>query len=211
MIDAKRKAIIFLTISFLLAVVTAGFIIVQINDAQKKLGSTIKVAAASKDIKSYHEIDESDVSWVELPATSAHESFITDVDKEDLEEAIAVVNLKEGELLTDSLVRQKLDIPSDERVVWLNATEIVLMDQEVTVGDLVDIVIVSKNAEDKLETKRTLESVPVVQVEEQDEGAPRVKVALSIKDAEDVIYYQNAAVQIRVLRVNQASAGKEEV
>lgn len=209
MIDAKRKAIIFLTISFLLAVATAGLILVQINEAQTKLGKTVQVAAASKNIKSYHEIGDSDVTWVELPATSAYDSFITS--EQELEEAISVVNLKEGEILTNSLVRKKLDIPVNERVVWLNATEIVLIDQQVAEGDMVDIVIVSKNAEDKLETKRTLENVPVVQVEEQEEGTPRVKVALSIKDAEDIIHFQNAAVQIRVLRVNQASAGKEEV
>lgn len=209
MIDAKRKAIIFLTISFLLAVVTAGLILVQINEAQKKLGKTVQVAAASKNIRSYHEFGESDVTWVELPATSAYESFITS--EKELEEAISVVNLKEGELLTDSLVRKKLDIPANERVVWLNATEIVLIDQQVAEGDRVDIVIVNKNESDQLETKRILENVPVVQLEEQEEGSPRVKVALSIKDAEDVIHYQNAAVQIRVLRVNQASAGKEEV
>ncbi|MEQ2527467.1 hypothetical protein EKG37_01895 [Robertmurraya yapensis] len=209
MIDAKRKAIIFLTIAFLLAVVAAGLILVQINEAQTKLGKTVQVAAASKNIGSYHEIGESDVTWVELPATSAYESFITS--EQELEEAISVVNLKEGELLTNSQVRKKLDIPANERVVWLNATEIVLIDQQVAEGDRVDIVIVTKNAEEQLETKRILENIPVVQIEEQTEGAPRVKVALSIEDAEAVIHYQNAAVQIRVLRVNQASAGTEGV
>lgn len=208
MIDAKRKAIIFLTISFLLAVVTAGLILVQINEAQTKLGKTVQVAAASKNIKSYHEIGDSDVTWVELPATSAYESFITS--EQELEEAISVVNLQEGEILTNSLVRKKLDIPANERVVWLNATEIVLIDQQVAEGDMVDIVIVYED-QDQLVTKRIFENVPVVQIEEQEEGASRVKVALSIKDAEDVIHYQNAAVQIRVLRVNQASAGKEEI
>lgn len=209
MIDAKRKAIIFLTISFLLAVVTAGLILVQINEAQTKLGKTVQVAAASKSIQSYHEIADADVTWVEMPATSAYESFITS--EQELEEAISVVNLEEGELLTNSLVRKKLDIPANERVVWLNATEIVLIDQQVAEGDRVDIVIVTKNAEEQLETKRILENIPVVQIEEQAEGAPRVKVALPIEDAESVIHYQNAAVQIRVLRVNQASAGTEGV
>ncbi|TKC17071.1 SAF domain-containing protein [Robertmurraya kyonggiensis] len=209
MIDAKRKAIIFLTISFLLAVVTAGLILVQINEAQTKLGKTVQVAAVSKSIQSYHEIGDADVTWVEMPATSAYESFITN--EQELEEAISVVNLEEGELLTNSLVRKKLDIPANERVVWLNATEIVLIDQQVAEGDRVDIVIVTKNAEEQLETKRMLENIPVVQIEEQAEGAPRVKVALPIEDAESVIHYQNAAVQIRVLRVNQASAGTEGV
>ncbi|RYI25293.1 hypothetical protein EVU96_24410 [Bacillus infantis] len=208
MIDSKRKAIIFLTLSFLLALIAAGVILVQINQTQQKLGKTIAVAAASKDITSYHEIEESDIKWVELPQSSAYESFITD--EKDLKEAITVIDLKEGDLLTSTLVRKKLDIPADERVVWLNATEIVLIDQLVAEGDLVDI-IVTQEIKGALKTNRILENIPVVQVEEQEEGAPRIKISLSIDQAESVIHYQNSAVQIRVLRVNQAMSGTEEL
>lgn len=205
MIDAKRKAIIFLTLSFLLAVATAGVILMQITEAQKKLGKTVAVAAAAKNIGSYREINESDITWVELPETSAYESFITD--EQDLKEAISVVEIEEGDLLTSSLVRKKLDIPENERVVWLNATEAVLIDQEVAEGDLVDLVVARNDENDKLVTERFLNNIRVVQVEEVQEGAPRVKIALSIEEAEQVIHFQNSAVQLRVLRVNQASAG----
>ncbi len=205
MIDAKRKAIIFLTLSFLLAVATAGVILMQITEAQKKLGKTVAVAAAAKNIGSYREIKESDITWVELPETSAYESFITD--EKELKEAISVVEIEEGALLTSSLVRKKLDIPENERVVWLNATEAVLIDQEVAEGDLVDLVVARNDENDNLVTERFLNNIRVVQVEEVKEGAPRVKIALSIEEAERVIHFQNSAVQLRVLRVNQASAG----
>ncbi|MFC0477339.1 hypothetical protein ACFFHF_19265 [Robertmurraya beringensis] len=205
MIDAKRKAIIFLTLSFLLAVATAGVILMQITEAQKKLGKTVAVAAAAKNIGSYREIKESDITWVELPETSAYESFITD--EKELKEAISVVEIEEGDLLTSSLVRKKLDIPENERVVWLNATEAVLIDQEVAEGDLVDLVVARNDENDNLVTERFLNNIRVVQVEEVKEGAPRVKIALSIEEAERVIHFQNSAVQLRVLRVNQASAG----
>lgn len=205
MIDAKRKAIIFLTLSFLLAVATAGVILMQITEAQKKLGKTVAVAAVAKNIGSYREIKESDITWVELPETSAYESFITD--EKELKEAISVVEIEEGALLTSSLVRKKLDIPENERVVWLNATEAVLIDQEVAEGDLVDLVVARNDENDNLVTERFLNNIRVVQVEEVKEGAPRVKIALSIEEAERVIHFQNSAVQLRVLRVNQASAG----
>ncbi|MDZ5474430.1 hypothetical protein SM124_22300 [Bacillus sp. 31A1R] len=202
MIDAKRKAIIFLTIAFLLAVAAAGVILVQIQEAQQKLGKTVLVAVAKEDIKSYHEIKETDYDWVELPENSAHDSFIKN--EQDLRGVISVVELKKGDLITGSLIRRKLDIPTNERVVWINATEIVLIDQLVAEGDLVDIVAVYKDEKEKVQTERILSNIQVVQIDKGKEGKQRVKVALSIEDAERVIHEQNTAVQLRVLRVNQA-------
>lgn len=209
MIDSKRKAILFLTISFLLALVAAGVILVQINQAQEKLGKTVAVAAVKEDVKSYYELTAKDIEWIQLPKASAQKGFITD--EKDLEEVITVVNLNGGDLLTKNLVRKKIDIPENERVVWLNATEIVLVDQQtIAPGDLVDI-IVTTGKEDKMQTKRIFQNIYVVEVEELDEEPPRVRISLPIEDAESLIHYQNSAKQIRVLRVNQASSGKQEL
>lgn len=208
MIDSKRKAIIFLTISFILAVVTAGVVLVQISQAQERLGETVEVASVSKDVPSYREINMKDIEWVKLPKNSAYSSFITD--KSDLEEVITIVNLKSGDLLTKNLVRKKLDIPVNERVVWLNATDIVLIDQQVAEGDLVDV-IVSREVERKVETKRLLSNIKVVQIEKVVEGGESIKISLPLEQAEKLIHYQNFAQQIRVLRVNQVNDKQEEV
>ncbi len=208
MIDSKRKAIIFLTISFILAVVTAGVVLVQISQAQERLGETVEVASVSKDVQSYRELDMNDIEWVKLPKNSAYSSFITD--KSDLDEVITIVNLKSGDLLTKNLVRKKLDIPANERVVWLNATDLVLIDQQVTEGDLVDV-IVSREVEKKVETKRLLSNIKVVQIEKGAEGSESIKISLPLEQAEKLIHYQNFAKQIRVLRVNQVNDNKEEV
>jgi Flp pilus assembly protein CpaB len=221
MIDAKRKAIILLTIAFLLAVAAAGVIVVQISNTQERLGKTVEVAAAAKDIYSNQEINiENDIKWVELPATSIYESLITkDEAKKVFENSITVVDLDEGELITDSLVRDRLNIPENERVVWLNATETVVLDQVVTEGDYVDIVVVFQDPAQQVQTKRVLTNIPVVEVDEnnkkedQEKAADeensasieRVKVSLPITDAEMVIHHQNTAIQMRVLRVNQAA------
>ena len=203
MIDSKRKAIIFLTISFILAVVTAGVVLVQISQAQERLGETVEVASVSEDVPSNSAIDMKDIEWVKFPKNSAS-SFITD--KSELEEVITLVDLKEGDLLTKNLVRKKLDIPANERVVWLNATDIVLEDQQVKVGDLVDI-IVSRELERKVETKRLLSNIKVV--ERDKEGG--IKISLPLEQAEKLIHYQNFAKQIRVLVVNQVNDNKETV
>lgn len=200
MIDSKRKAIIFLTISFILAIVTAGVVLVQISQAQERLGEMIEVASVGKDVSSYTEIKADDIEWVKFPRTNAYSSFITD--PKDLEDVISVVNLKSGDILTKSLVRKKLDIPANERVVWLNATDIVLIDQQVAEGDLVDV-IVSREIEKSVETKRLLSNIKVVQIEKGIEDTESIKISLPIADAEQLIHYQNFAKQIRVLRVNQ--------
>ena len=110
----------------------------------------------------------------------------------------------EGELITDSLVRDRLNIPENERVVWLNATETVILDQDVTEGDFVDIVVVFQDPAQQVQTKRILTNIPVVEVdenndkkddkEEADRENPasnnRVKVSLPITDAEMVIHHQ---------------------
>ncbi|MCF6139552.1 Flp pilus assembly protein CpaB [Pseudalkalibacillus berkeleyi] len=206
MIDAKRKAFIFLTLAFILAVVAAGFIINQIQMAQDSLGETVKVAAADTDIQSYTSINESDIEWVEMPMTAQVDSFIKKSD--DMKDSITIVNLKEGDLVTKSVVRKKIDIPADHRVVWLNPSENVLVDQGVAEGDLVDVISVLKNKEG-VTTERLLQNIKVVQFEEKKEGPPAIKVSLSVTDAEKLIYTQNAAKQIRVLRVNQVTKSSE--
>lgn len=206
MIDSKRKAILFLTISFILAIVTAGVILVQISQAQNRLGEMIEVASVKKDISSYTEITPNDIEWVKFPKSNAYDSFITD--EIDLEDVITIVNLKSGDILTKNLVRKKLDIPANERVVWLNATDIVLIDQQVTEGDLVDV-IVSREIEKSVETKRLLSNVKVVQIEKGLENTQSIKISLPIAEAEQLIHYQNFAKQIRVLRVNQVGENPE--
>ena len=206
MIDSKRKAIVFLTISFILAIVTAGVVLVQISQAQDRLGEMVEVASVGTNVESYTEINPKDIEWVKFPRTNAYSSFITDA--KDLEDVISIVNLEPGDILTKSLVRKKLDIPANERVVWLNATDIVLIDQQVAEGDLVDV-IVSREIEKKVETKRLLSNVKVVQIEKGIENTESIKISLPISEAEQLIHYQNFAKQIRVLRVNQV--GDEEV
>jgi pilus assembly protein CpaB len=205
MIDAKRKAIIFLSIAFILAIVTAGLILNEIKQAQTAMGETVKVAAANEDIKSYSSIKSSKIKWIDMPKSSVVSSFITKPKGTDLEKKIALVDIKQGDIITDNLLRAKVDIPADHRVVWLNPTENVLIDEDVTSGDLVDV-IVSTEEKEGLKTQRLLKNVSVVYSESMETKdktkATKLKVSLNVNDAEQLIHYQNKAKQIRVLRVN---------
>ncbi|WP_416730343.1 Flp pilus assembly protein CpaB [Fictibacillus sp. JL2B1089] len=205
MIDAKRKALIFLVVAFILAVVTAGVVLNEIRKAQQNLTETTKVAALEGDIKSNEAITSSKIKWVEIPKNAAVSNFIQS--QGDLKNQVVLTDMSGGDILTKNVLRSKIDISKGHRVVWLNPTENVLIDENVTEGDRVDI-IVSWEEKNAMTTKRELRRVSVVEVNDDIEVDKNkkinvIKVSLSIEDAEKLIHYQNTAKQIRILRVNE--------
>ncbi|CAM4220872.1 SAF domain-containing protein [Lederbergia lenta] len=207
MIDAKRKAFIFLIIAFILAIVTGWFISNQVTLAKESMGQSVKVAVAKKKVPAYTEISEDMVDWINIPKSSGLSSFITN--KKELEDHLSIVNLSKGDLITKNIVRSRVDIPEDHRIVWLNPTQNVLMDQEIFIGDKIDIIASYKATEGAgVETKRILNNIDVIQSEEvtmpkEQTSGTALKVSLTLPQAEQLIHLQNTAEQIRVLRVNQ--------
>ncbi|SFE74165.1 Flp pilus assembly protein CpaB [Alteribacillus iranensis] len=207
MLDAKRKAMIFLAAAFIFAVLATALILNEIRNAQASIGETIKVAVADEDIPTYTELKEDMVSWEEVPASSSISSYVREAS--ELEGSISIVPVKKGDLLTKNIVRSSLEIPQDHRVVWLNATDNVVMDQAIAEGDQVDIVVTYSSSSSDTRTRRLFKSVDVVQraePEEEEDIPASLNVSLPIEDAEDLIHYQNTADQIRVLLVNQVQS-----
>jgi Flp pilus assembly protein CpaB len=205
MVDAKRKALIFLVVAFILAVVTAGVVLNEIRKAQQNLTETTKVAALEGNIKSNEAITSSKIKWVEIPKNAAVSNFIQS--EGDLKNQVVLTDMKNGDILTKNVLRSKIDISKGHRVVWLNPTENVLIDENVTEGDRVDIVV-SMEEKNVMTTKRALKGIHVVEVDddveiEKNKTTSVIKVSLSIEDAEKLIHYQNTAQQIRILRVNE--------
>jgi Flp pilus assembly protein CpaB len=205
MVDAKRKALIFLVVAFILAVVTAGVVLNEIRKAQQNLTETTKVAALEGNIKSNEAITSSKIKWVEIPKNAAVSNFIQS--EGDLKNQVVLTDMKDGDIVTKNVLRSKIDISKGHRVVWLNPTENVLIDENVTEGDRVDIVV-SMEEKNVMTTKRALKGIHVVEVDddveiEKNKTTSVIKVSLSIEDAEKLIHYQNTAQQIRILRVNE--------
>ncbi|MCR2823697.1 Flp pilus assembly protein CpaB [Lederbergia panacisoli] len=207
MISAKRKAFIFLTIAFLLAIMTGWFINSQVSEAKELMGQSVKVAVAKNDVSAYTEITPEMIDWLSIPKSSAVSSFLTS--EKEMEDHLFIVNMKKGDLITRNLIRSRVDIPEGYRIVWLNPTENVIMDQEIFVGDKVDIISSFKSDnEGRIETKRIMNNIDVIQsesiqLEDKNNTGMAIKVSLTIQQAEQLIHMQNTADQIRVLRVNQ--------
>ncbi|MGY4689002.1 Flp pilus assembly protein CpaB [Salibacterium sp. K-3] len=211
MLDAKRKAMIFLAAGFILAVLATALILNEIRNVQASLGETIEVAVADEDIPTYTEINEDMISWEEVPASTDIESYVREAS--ELESSISIVPVKQGDLMTKNILRSAVDVPDDQRVVWLNATENVVLDQAVAEGDQVDIIVSYSSSNSDQRTRRLFTSVDVVQRTEPDEEEDipaSIKVSLPIEEAEDLIHYQNTAEQIRVLLVNQVQTNPNE-
>ncbi|TMN23275.1 hypothetical protein FH966_10420 [Lentibacillus cibarius] len=203
MVDAKRKAFIFLLLAFILAVIAGGLIINQLQAIAESSGETetITVATAAKNINSYEKLQSGDIAWTEIPVTEQSGNFIEN--KSQIDDAMIVVDMEKGNFITSNILRTTHSIPSDHRIVNLNVTDNVIMDQDVAPGEKVDIIVVYKKDGNML-SERLFSGVSVVQMEKVDnqEAKPAVKVSLTVEKARQLIYYQNVAEQIRVLRIN---------
>ncbi|MDQ0337880.1 pilus assembly protein CpaB [Caldalkalibacillus uzonensis] len=200
MIDAKRKAFVFLTLAFILAVITGALILNEVRSIQADM-VMVKVAVAKQDLPTYTLISPDIVDWVEIPYSENMSSFVTQ--EADLEDAIVIVNLSKGDLITRNILRSQMDLPDNHRVIWLNATNNVVMDQAVAEGDTVDIIITYQEGNSGLQTTTMFKNVSVVQRIDHEEGADEIKISMSQEDAERFIHFQHTAEHIRVLLVNQ--------
>ncbi|RPF50071.1 SAF domain-containing protein [Aquisalibacillus elongatus] len=202
MVEAKRKAFIFILLAFILAIIAAGLIIQQLQAIAESTSQTIEVAVASEEIDSYEEFNDSNVDWVDVPLTDQAENFIQQ--KSDLEDSISIVNLEAGNYITSNMVREKSSIPPNERIVRLDATDNVMKDEAIGEGDNLDIIVVY-DTDEGTTVSPAFRDVPVVEV-----NGEEVLVRMDIEVAQELIYYQNIAKQIRVLRVSNSNAQVEE-
>lgn len=200
MLDTKKKAFIFLSIAFLLALLTASLFLNEVRKMQSSI-QTVTVAVVKQEIPTYTAIESEYIEWVEIPRTDNLSAFVTR--ESELEQTMSIVNLKKGDFITKNILRSTLDIQNDHRVVWLNATNNVVMDQPVTEGDLVEIIITFDEKDSGLITKITFEEVMVVQRVEREGESDVIKISLPLEDVESFIHYQHTADRIRVLLANQ--------
>ncbi|MBT9283091.1 MAG: Flp pilus assembly protein CpaB [Hydrogenibacillus schlegelii] len=200
MLDARRKAIIFFVLALAMATIASAIIVNEWNKVRSAWGETVRVAVAAVDIQPYTAITPEMIDWQALPKQFVTTGFITEAQK--LKDSIALVEIQKGDFLTPNIIRARADLSPGERIVWLNISNNVFLDQIVAPGDRVDL-IVTHQEEGKLVTERLFSDVLVIQRDTDDKGKMVVKVVLPLSEAERLIYYQNTANQIRVLLSDQ--------
>lgn len=200
MLESKRRAIIFLTLSLLLAV-AAGFLFLQkVSAINSELGGMTKVYVAAGDIASRTVIQPNQVSTMEIPNRFVNEAHITDVS--ELANRVSVVPLSEGELITSSMIKPVESVrEEDNRIVTMTQTERVRFDERLEALDRVDI-IVSHKFDGNSKTEIFMKDVLVAGEVKSDGNFSGIAVEIPTEEAPKLIHMQNYADSIRILKAN---------
>jgi pilus assembly protein CpaB len=204
MLESKRKAILFLSLSFLLALAAGILFLGKVKDLNSDLGGRTKVYIAAADIASRTPIEPSQVMTVELPNRFVTESHITDV--RELVNKVFVVPMSKGDLITKNVVKPISNVQNEKnRLVAIFENDKVHFDQEVDAQDRIDI-IVSHKFNEQPKTEVFMKDVLVSAVPP---GKEFTGVAVEVKeeDAPRLIHMQNYAESMRILKAN---VGKED-
>ena len=202
MLKAKRRAIILLVISFLLALV-AGFMYVQkMGQLDQEMGEKMTVYVAAKNIASRKVITQDDIETIELPKKYVTSSHITKI--KELQNKVSVVPLSKGDLVTKNMLKQAVNLQKENtRLVTLQASEKVGFDQAVESLDRVDIVVSDKAKEGGVtETTMFMKDVPVVMVSKDKDKFLGIAVEVPVEEATKLIHAQNYAQSMRILKAN---------
>lgn len=205
MLETKRRAITFITISIILAAI-AGFMFLQkVKALNAELGGMTKVYVSSTDIPSREVITPEQVNVIELPNKFVTSSHI--VDPEDIANKVSVVPLSKGDVITKNLLKPVSNVANENnRLVALFSSDKVSFDQELDNLDRVDI-IVSHNFDGKAKTEIFMSDVLVYGVSKSDNKFNGVALEVPRETAPELIHMQNYADSLRVLKAN---VGKEQ-
>lgn len=209
MFESKRRALIFMVLSFILAAIAGMLFYNKYQQLNSDLGKMTDVYVAGKNIPSRQIIKPDDVVTVEIPNRYVTDGHILSL--EQLENQVSIIPLKEGDLITHNILKPYTELTADgmRLVELLIDNGNVHFDEELEYLDRVDI-IVSHSFEDDPVTELFMRDVPVHKIINDDEGLRGVALEVSTEDAPELIHMQNYADYLRVLKSGAAETGKVE-
>ena len=211
MLESKRRAIIFIMISLLLAL-TAGFLVMKkVGAMNDNLGTMENVYVAKKEIPSRTLIQPSDVMVIEIPKRYLADYHITD--PQDLMNKVSVIPLSNGDLIMKGMLKQVSNVMNEKnRLITLMGSDRVVFDQELETLDRVDI-IVSHKFNGKEETSIFMQDVKVateISSGEKNETFKGVQLEVPLEKAPELIHMQNYADSVRILKANVGTGTQVE-
>lgn len=209
MLESKRKAIIFIVLSILLAL-TAGFFVLQkVRALNSELGGMTEVFIASENINSRALLEPEQVTTMSIPNKFVTESHITKVD--DLKNSVSIVALKEGDIITENMIKPYSNVSNaDNRLVTMVSSDKIRFDGKLENLDRVDIVV-SQKLEGTPKTELFMKDVRVASIlSNKEEKFAGVALEIATEEAPKLIHMQNYADSIRILKANVGKASVEE-
>lgn len=200
MLEAKRRAAIFLLLAFILAAVAGYLVLEKVKQLNAELGGMVEVYVSNGDIPARTLLQSNQLTKMEIPQKFLTASHITD--ENDILGQVSVVPLKEGDIITQNMLKNYSNLQNENnRLVALYRTDKIQFDQEIAALDRVDIVV-SIEKEGKKSTELFMKDVAVAFAQGTGEKFAGIGVEVSSQDATKLIHMQNYAEYIRVLKAN---------
>lgn len=206
MLESKRRAIVFITISLLLAC-AAGFLALRkVSDLNSELGGMTKIYVAADNIPSRTLIKPEHVTTIEIPNRFVNEDSHVTKEK-DFYNNVLVVPLGKNDIITQQMIKPVSNTANENnRLVAIPFSDRVNFDEQLVSLDRADI-IVSHKFDDKPVTETFMKDVPVAYPLKEGKKFKGIVVEVSAEDAPKIIHMENYADSMRILKAN---VGKEE-
>jgi Flp pilus assembly protein CpaB len=206
MLESKRRAIIFLALSLLLAAAAGFLFLKKIKDMNAQLGEMVEIYVASTDIASRSLIQPDQIKTRQIPKKFADDSYITDMLM--LKNQVTVVPLSEGDIITKNIIKPATTVrDQNNRLVTVYASANIVFDQQVEALDRVDV-IVSHEVNGKPATEVFMKDVPVAMVAKTEDEFKGVALEMPFEQVPAFIHQQHYA---QVMRILKANVGKGEL
>ena len=200
MLEAKRRATIFLLLAFILAAIAGYLVLEKVKQLNAALGGMVEIYVANGNIPAREPINTSQLTKMEIPQKFLTSSHITS--ESDIIDQVSVIPLKEGDIITSRMLKSHSNLSNENnRLVALIRTDKIVFDQEVTALDRIDI-IVSQEVDGEKKTELFMKDVAVAYAQGTGESFAGIAVEVSANEATKLIHIQNYAEYIRILKAN---------
>lgn len=200
MIEAKRRAAIFLLLAFLLAMVAGYLVLEKVKQLNAELGGMVEIYISNGSIPARTLLQPNQLTTMEIPQKFLTESHITS--KSEIMGQVAVVPLEKGDVVTKNMLKDFANLQNENnRLVALYRTDKVQFDQEIAALDRVDIIVsYEKNGQKKTEV--FIKDVSVAFAQGTGKDFAGIAVEVPANAAPKLIHMQNYAEYIRILKAN---------
>lgn len=200
MLESKRRAILFLTLSLLLAAAAGFLFLKKIKDVNAQLGEMVEIYVAGTDIASRSLITPDQLEPRQIPKKFADNSYITD--KASLQNQVTVVPLSKGDIITKNIVKPATAVrDQNNRLVTVYASGNIVFDQQMEALDRVDV-IVSRKVEGEPVTEVFMKDIPVAMVAKSNDEFRGVALEMPFEQVPAFIHQQHYADVMRILKAN---------
>src|SRR5690606_27771780 len=122
MLEAKRRAAIFLLLAFILAAVTGYLVLEKVKELNAELGGMTSIYIAKGSIPSRSQIELSQVTKMDIPNKFLTDSHI--VSEKDFEHQVSIVPLNPGDIITKNMIKPISNLQdANNRLVTMYRTD----------------------------------------------------------------------------------------